>query len=326
MYYSESETLTKRRPEQRGEIEILDRELARAYAPGGRGRTEYSLLRRRTGLSSSELDVLLRGYEGVISIFRPLRCECGETFDPDESLCPHCHEPEAERTASEQVVRVDQQPREPAFDPEQQPHDPEVFLSYRRAEASRLASDIYYMLKGQGRRVFLDRGEIAPGARPSEMFLRAAATAPYFVALVSPTYFDSAACKLELAHALRGRRRVIYIRFADAPEANREMPWLADLQQISLMNPHDGLSPAFQPALRDALSVQPNAPLGDYRREACRFLLGQMSRNELVDLIGRLPWMRGTSLIGLQLPDVRNLINDETSELDLSTLCRALEP
>ena len=42
------------------------------------------------------------------------------------------------------------QPLEPAYDPSAMPASPDIFVSYRHADAAKLAADIYYSLQARG--------------------------------------------------------------------------------------------------------------------------------------------------------------------------------
>ncbi|MBA4158035.1 MAG: toll/interleukin-1 receptor domain-containing protein [Gemmatimonadetes bacterium] len=328
MYYSESERLTEQQPESRASIHVLDRELAHAYHPQGYGRVTYARLRARTQLTPEHLDPLLNAYikAGEVDLLDQWACECGENHDPDEAECADCGAPQSGEDAGLRVVRVIRRPSEPAFDPDRQPTNPDVFVSYRRQDTSVLATDLYYALTGHEYSVFLDRGEIAVGAEPARTYLRAASNSRTFIALVSENYFESGICKLELAHAARAGSRLVRVNVPPLPNIPADIAWINIPNWHSVEGSPAGLSRELEESLLAVIRTPPRAGVADLRRDACRYLMEQRTPSQLEQLRGRLPWMREYSFMGMSKPQIINTINAETSDVDLPRLCDVLAP
>jgi hypothetical protein len=329
MYFDESLKLTTRFPLDKIAVKMLDRELAHAYAPGGHGSTDTSLLQYRTGLSQADILRLLPEYElaGVIVSYAEVECACGEKYDPAEAVCPNCA---LDVTASSPTGvtrhRIKTQPTSPAYDPLQQPALPNVFISYRHAESSKLAADIYYSLRTEGHAVFLDNGNIAPGADAEKVFLLAASQASYFIALVSRSYFESPYCKKEIAHAARQKRRLLRVNIPPTQSAPSDMPWIDGPNWLMEPGEANGLSLKLEQALLSAVTIQPTAGnIADLRIEACQFLMDQLSPNDLARLWNRLSWLREITPDGSKARMIRQILEESTGPR-MDVLCNALAP
>jgi hypothetical protein len=328
MYYKESTQLIEKNPFDKGVLTVLDRELAHAYAPTG-GLTELPLLVYATGAQPANVQKLLTEYEGlgVVESYEQVECPCGEGYDGRKAGCPECGVERARaRPTDVTVYVVKKQPTAPAFDPALMPKTPDVFVSYRHADAATLAADIYYSLLLEGKKIFLDRSDIAVGADPSQVYLRAASNAKYFIALVSETYFDSPYCRKEIAHSLRMRRRLIRVNLSDdAPSAPPEMPWLGKPNWLS----HDGdgevLSVDLEAALRNAVQTPASADVADLRRQACRYLLEKLSKSEFDAVWGRLSWMDEYDKALTKQEKIDQIMKELTEER-VEELCNALAP
>lgn len=329
MYFDESLTLTTKSPLDTNAIKLLDRELAHTYAPGGQGFADTALLQHKTQLAQTDILRLLTEYEvaSVVVSYAQIECTCGEKYDPAEANCPDCGlDISAATPTGITCHRVVKQPNSPAYDPQNQPAITNIFISYRHADSSRLAADIYYSLRADGHSIFLDNGNIAPGADAERVFLRAASQADYFIALVSNHYFESPYCKKEIAHATRQRKRLLRVNLPPIQPAPNDMPWIDGPNWLRDKGSADGLSPQLEQALLSAISIQstPNS-IADLRIEACQFLMDQLSRNELETLWNRLSWMRDLSPNGSKANMIR-LILEEATGAKLDTLCNALAP
>lgn len=329
MYYSASENLIRRNTQLRSAIEVLDREIAHAYHASGRGRIEQALLRHHTGLDRMTVDDLLREYvrAGIAQVLEQWEDVSGHAHDPDEAVCPECGADRSQGTPGATIVRVLQQPRLPAFDPDQQSAIPDVFISYRRSETGTLAADLFYLLQGHGIRVFLDRSDIVAGADPPREFLDAASNAPTFIALVSRTYFDSLPCTMELAHAARARNRLLRVNVAPVPTTPAALVWFDQPNWVTESASPTGLSTALAEALLKLVRLPKGQNVMDLRRDACRYLLEKRSRTQLLEVLARLPWMREFDYTSVA--NTRAIVNDvhlHTSDNDLPTLCAVLRP
>jgi hypothetical protein len=328
MYYKESTQLIESNPFDKSLINILDREVAHAYAPGG-GLTELPLLVEASGAPPELVKRLMGEYErlGVVESYRQVECPCEERYDGRESACPECGSEVA--NAQETGVTcyiVKRQPKEPAFDPDSMPRTPDVFISYRHADAEALAADIYYSLLGEGLEVFLDRGDIAVGADPPMVYLRAASAAKFFIALVSDTYFDSPFCRKEFAHAARMRRRLIRVNLSpDVPNAPPQMPWLGRPNWLNQEGDGDGLTPALDSALKNAVRTPSSANVADLRRQACVYLLKQLAKDEIDTVWNSLSWMFEIDKKSSKQEKIEQIMQEVTDER-LQELCDALAP
>lgn len=328
MYYSASDSLTEGSPHHRPLIESLDREIAHAYHPSGRGHLEHALLRSLTRADSDVLEQLLSSYRGagVVQSLEQWTCPDGNRNDPEDALCPHCGVASSDGEPGDQIIRVIRQPQWPAFNANQQPANPEVFVSYRRADAGILASDIYYLLQSRGIRTFLDVSDIAPGEDPPREYLEAASAAPYFIALVSQTYFESAACRLEIAHAARARNRILRINVPQVPVTPADLIWVDQPNWVAQQGTPSGLSAELAEAVYNAVRTTEGRAI-DLRRDACRYLMERRSRNALLALVRRLPWMREFDFTGTpNSGSIIDAIHRETSDDDVPTLCAVLRP
>lgn len=134
MYYEESSTLIKHRPLDKDAIKVLDRELAHAYAPDGRGYIELPLLRQKAHLSTAEIENLMERYKSnrIVNNYAQVTCPCGVNYDSSEESCGDCGRPVTEASPNGVTCyRILMQPMAPAYDPASQPTDPKVFISYR---------------------------------------------------------------------------------------------------------------------------------------------------------------------------------------------------
>lgn len=329
MYYEESSRLIERWQLQRSAIGRIDRVLAHAYVAGGTGFSELPLLLNQTALSTDAVEPLLQAYEdvGVIRTFTQLECSCSERYGSDEGEECECGRSAEDAEAVAICYRVLVQPRKPAYDPDQQPDQPDVFVSYRRQDTSALAADIYYFLRGHGYSVFLDRSDIPVGADPARVYLRAVSAARNFVALVSRNYLDSDICKLELAHAARSRTRVIRVNIPPLPHVPADLAWINTPNWNPVEGAATGLTPQLEYTLLAATRAPAAANVADLRRQGCQYLMEQMAfPMELEQLRGRLPWMMGYNFMGLNQAQVVSTIQQATKATDLDGLCAALAP
>jgi hypothetical protein len=343
MYYTESSKLTERSILDKDAVGILDREIAHAYTPDKRGYTELALLRHKTGLDKVVIERLMIEYEaaGVVLSYEPMVCpNCGERYDPDEiahgsdeegriteDACINCGSSlnDAEPTG-ETFYRVLQQPAEPAYEPTTAPAEPDVFISYRRADTAKLAADIYYSLRAAGQSVFLDSGEIPVGAEPELVFLDAASKAKYFIALVSRRYFGSPYCKKEIAHAARKMRRLIRVNVPPVPSAPADMPWIDGSNWNRENGDPNGLAPELEQTLLRAIQTPASAPMADLRKEACQYLMEQLSFNGLDELWNRLPWMQRIKTPDSAAGYIKKIREETTTAARLDILSNALTP
>lgn len=329
MYFTESSRLIEQHVLDKDSIKILDRELAHVYATSGHAYIELTLLVHRVGIPKADVERLIRLYEheGIVSSYDRVECPCGEKYDPEEGECGYCGQPVSQAAPTGEICyRVSKQPAAPAFDPANQPVSPAVFISYRHADSSKLAADIYYSLRKEGYSVFLDDGNIPPGANAEQIFLRAASQAKYFIALVSSSYFESLYCKQEIAHAARKRQRLLRINIPPVPSAPNDMPWVDGPNWISERGSTAGLSPQLEKALLSAITIQPSmATIADLRIEACQFLMDQLSLNDLDRLWNRLQWMRDIRSGGSKSKMINQILQEANAQR-LDVLCNALAP
>lgn len=328
MYYAESEAFIQLDPTRHRAIETLDREIAHAYHPSGLGRVERPLLRKRTELDDLTLGDLLAEYErlGVVQVLEQWDDARGHAHDPEEEVCAECGAGRAEGVPGLTIVRVVRQPRLPAFHAAQ-PENPDVFLSYRRAEAGTLAADIYYLLRRRGIRVFLDRGDIAAGAHPELEYLQAASAAPTFIALVSKTYLRSLPCTFELAHAARAGNRLLRVNVPPVAPTPPDLVWFNQPSWVAQQGASGGLSHELANTLLEHVRLPRGQNVMDLRLDACRYLLENMSRPELEAVVRRLPYMRGYSYSGVA--NTNQIVNDVyslTTDKYVPALCDVLAP
>lgn len=329
MYFDESSKLTNNNVHDKDLIRSLDRELARSFAPAGTGFIELSLLSHRTGASFADVDRLMSLYEsaGIVFSYKNVNCPNGHSYRPDEGECPECGRDLSEATPTNQkAYAILKQPQMPAFNPDMAGQKPDVFISYRTGDSAKLAADIYYSLLAEGYQVFLDAGEIPPGADAAKQYLTAASNAGNFIMLVSQNYFASDFCKKEIAHAARCRRRLIRVNVPTVPSAPGDMTWIDDPSWLRQEGDASGLSPELEAAILNAVRTPASsATIADNRYGACQFLLEQMTFDDLYALWNRLEWMKrirpenSTSEIIMQL-------QQNTPDAKRDVLCSALAP
>ncbi len=201
-----------------------------------------------------------------------------------------------------------------------------MFISYRHTDCEILAADIYYSLLADGQSIFLDDGQIPVGADAEQIYLSAASHAVYFIALVSNNYFQSDFCKREIAHAARCRRRLIRVNIPPIPSAPNDMPWIDSPNWSRQQGDTRGLDPVLEEALLAAVQLPSSAAtLADLRKEACQFLMEQLSPGEVERLWNRLPWMTDFTPANAKHQNI-GLILRETTAQRLLVLCNALAP
>ena len=326
MYFDESSKLIDSNPNDKELIRSLDRELAHSFSPGSTSFVELSLLVYRAKSNFFDVERILSRYEsaGVVSSFSKAVCPCGNEYRPDDGECMECHRNVSEASAGDKAYSILQQPVMPAFDPDTAGDDPAVFISYRRADSSKLAADIYYSLHAEGYEVFLDAGEIPVGANPEKHFLKAASNAASFILLVSKHYFDSGFCKKEIAHAARCGRRLIRVNLPPMPPAPNDMPWIDSPNWVKQQGDASGLSGELEQALLSAVRT-PASPstIADNRYGACAFLLEQMTFLELDQLWNRLEWMKQIRPESSKPEMIRQILQNTP---DFELLSRALAP
>jgi hypothetical protein len=329
MYYKGSSQLIDQSPLDKDAVKRLDRELAHAYAPGGHGYIELSLLCNNSGFPEAVVRNLLARYEsvGVVNSYIQVSCPCRTRYDPDDGECMDCGRPVAEATPNDiTCYRILTRPVAPSYNPHTQPAAPNIFISYRHSDCATLAADIYYSFLAEGKSVFLDEGSIAVGADAEKTYLNAASNAEYFIALVSESYFQSDFCKREIAHAARCRRRLIRVNVPPIPSIPSDMPWIDGPNWNKQQGNGNGLHPPLEESLLSAVQLPPSAAtIADLRKEACQFLLEQLSAGELERLWNRLSWMNDFSP-GNSKPQNIGLILRETTPQRLPSLCTALAP
>jgi hypothetical protein len=322
MYYKRSLELIDQNPLDKQALRMLDRELAHAYASDGYGYLELPLLCMKTRLSQTVVANLLEHYEsaGVVNYYMQVVCPCGE-------VCMACGRPVAEASSNGVTCcQVVLQPIKPAYDPQAQSDTPKVFISYRHADCETLAADIYYSLLAEGQSIFLDDGRIAVGATAEPTYLRAASTAEYFIALVSKDYFQSDFCKREIAHAARCRRRLIRVNIPPVPSAPNDMPWIDGPSWNKQQGNANGLDSGLEESLLSAVRIPSSVEtIADMRKEACEFLMEQLSPGELERLWNRLPWMRDFSPGNARHQNIGSILREVTTQR-LPMLCNALAP
>lgn len=325
MYFDESSRLTENNQTGKDLIRSIDRELAHSFGPGGKGYIEQSLLASRTNSTFSDIERILSSYEsaGVVSSFKKAVCPCGHQYRPDDGQCMSCDRDVSEASQGEKAYSILKQPQTPAFDPATAGSTPGVFISYRRADTEKLAADIYYLLRAEGYQVFLDAGEIPVGANPEKQFLNAASHAASFIALVSPSYFESPFCKKEIAHAARCQRRLIRVNIPPVPSAPNDMPWIDNPNWVRQQGDSSGLNPELEQALLSAVRTPASANIADNRYGACQFLLEQMTFLELDQLWNRIEWMKRIRPESSAPEMIRQILQNTP---DLGLLCKALSP
>jgi hypothetical protein len=329
MYFAVSSTLIERNPLDKQLIRQLDREIAHGYASDGHGYIEYNYLMSRMAAPDGALRRLLDSYEDARAVARyiQVQCSCSEVCDPEDETCMSCGRQLTEAQQNGRVCyRVTAQPAAPTFQLPAVGKAHDIFISYRRADSTRLAADIFYTMRAEGYSVFLDDGSIPPGADAQRMFLRAASEAKYFIALISEHYFDSDFCKLEVAHAARVRSRLIRVNVPPVPPPPADMPWIDGPNWVKYSGDNRGLDTEIEGALLGSVGIESNSnTLADCRRESCQFLMDLMSRNELFELWNRLTWMTELDPTGSNQMIMR-LILQETTAARLPVLCNALAP
>lgn len=328
MYYSASSHLINRGISTETACAI-DRTLARAHHGSEEGFIELSRLASAAGIPAGDLAVLMTAYvdAGVAVVRLQVQCTaCLEVSDADEKECPSCGEPRGELDRGDECYRVVARPLQPCFDPDRQPLQPDAFLSYRDAACGTLASDLYYSLEEAGRRVFLDRADVPPGSNAELLFLRAASAAPHFIALVSPSYFDSQFCRKELAHAARTGARILRVNLQPVAAPPPAMPWIQGLSWVRSPASAEGLGRDLVREI-DAALRSPAGPdtVADLRKEGCSYLLGVLTRAQLVAVWNCVGYMDRHEVPESLNEAVRMLLG-ETSESRLNMLCAALAP
>jgi len=97
-------------------------------------------------------------------------------------------------------------------------HVYDVFINHRGSDVKNtLASHIYYRLKEQGLRVFLDKHELQKGVKVKPQIEEAIQTAPLHIAVLSPRYAESSWCLNELVLMLESRKRILPVFYGVKP-------------------------------------------------------------------------------------------------------------
>lgn len=329
MYYEESSKLIKNCPLDRDVFKMLDRELAHAYAPDGHGYIELPILCHSTRLSKTAVENLIGYYESAEVVCRYIKvsCPCGLEYDPNDGSCVDCGLPVTDASPNgETCFRILMQPSSPVYDTTSQPTVPKVFISYRHSDCSILAADIYYSLLADRHSVFLDDGSIAVGADSEKVYLSAASNAEYFIALVSENYFQSDFCKKEIAHAARCRQRLIRVNVPPSPSAPSDMPWIDSPNWSKQQGQPSGLDNTLEETLLSAVQIKPSTDtITDLQKEACQFLMEQLSAGELDKLWNRLPWMSDFRPGNSKYQNIGQILQEATTQR-IPTLCNALAP
>lgn len=155
---------------------------------------------------------------------------------------------------------------------------------------------------------------------------RAASHAPYFISLVSPTYFDSPYCRKEIAHSARSGNRVIRVNIEPVPNAPNDMTWVDNPNWLNVKGEGNGLSPELEEALQNAVNTPRGENIVDLREQACLFLLNQKTRQEIIRLWNQLRMHTNFGEIPGSNPTAINYILQEASGVRLDELCNALAP
>jgi len=331
MYYNESDTLITNSPSDKNDLILMDRAIARSYAPSGYGWLDDASLQVRTKLDAGRLNNLVGRYEllNVVHRYEPLQCSHGHLFDPGETECPDCQDPATNASLSGLIrYRVLKQPQEPLFDPTTARGPFHVFISYRHGETKRLAADLYYAFTARNMNVFLDNSIIPPGADFEKVFLPAASETAHLIFLASSTYFDSTYCKAELAHALRSAKNVIPVPIGGYFHPPNDMPWLNQMNTGPLIGDGHGLSKDLEDFLLPIVGQSPAPPNYNHRLNACIYLLQQMGRNDLLSRFATSNWLsdiinQGTGPANWMV-SIRQEVGNNTTRLN--ELCSALAP
>lgn len=330
MYYEESENLINLQQEDRSKVRVLEREIAHTYAPNFGGQTEISLLKHKTGLNSTDLKRLLDYFEKalIVAPYPEVECECGNQYENSDENCAVCGlSLEDSEPTGKVFYRILKQPQLPAFNPEAQPANPDIFISYRVNDTKKLAADIFYSLRAEGHSVFLDKGEIPVGSDAEKVFLTAASRANYFIALVSQNYFDSEFCKKEFAHSMRKGNRLIRVNVPPVLEIPNDMPWVSHPTWLSQEGQSDGLTPDLETALMNAVKIPFTNNVDNLRKQACQFLLDKLSPQEILAVWNRLVWMTESfATPPTSKQEKIGLILQEATGGKLNELCNALAP
>ena len=331
MYFNESEALIKLHPSDHQDLTVLDRNIARSYSDSGFGFFELGPLRVRAGLQAARVSTLLALFEGqgVVELYQPLQCPCGEKYDPAQGDCPACSTATMLATpASPDRWRVVVQPQQPMFNPSASAGPYNVFLSYRHGTAAKLAADLFYSLTGEGKKVFLDDDQLPPGVSSDRVFLQAASQSPLFIALVTLDYWESLYCKRELAHALRAGQRVVLVTVDGGSPIPTDMPWLAAMTSGAPQGSASGLGRDLERYVHNIVATGVRfSAVNDYRVRACSFLMFDLSDDELEALKNQFDWTRRVSWSGGPDAKIGSILNavgrDPTHTQEL---CAALAP
>lgn len=329
MYYEESKALLEGFPNDKVAIRQIDRDIAHAYTSGKSGQISPIVLSARTRIASNKIARMMRRYEsdGIAVRFEKVKCECGELCDPQDGTCLNCSEDLSMATPGGEIFyRVEKQPQSPTFDPQIASTTCDVFISYRHMDCEKLAADIYYSLRSEDQTVFLDNGNLPVGADAEKLYLTAASRAKYFIALVSEHYFESPACKKEIAHAARTGVRLIRVNVPPVPDVPNDLPWIDGPNWNTQKGNASGLSESLEASLFNAVTTPATAgTIFDNKKNGCNFLLNQLSPNELLRVWNNLSFMEEFSPAASKIENVRVILQEATgAKLDL--LCKALSP
>ncbi len=328
MYYEESTNLIFSEPRYKTSIITLDRLIAHAYSADHLGYVELTLLARHAAEQPTTVDRFMRLYEaaGIVRRYEKMACSCGEKYDPNDGSCLSCGASLSDALPNGQICyAVQRVPQKPAFDPKNQPANPDVFISYRHSDSAVLATDLFYMLESFGKSVFLDDSSIAPGDDAEQIFLHAASRTAHFICLASRSYLDSEFCKKEIAHAARTGRRLIRINIAPSPSIPPDMPWVDGPNWLQEKGNEAGLEQPLERAILAALGTAPSGGM-DLRSQACQYLMDSYSMGDLQSLWNRLPWLYQKFEMTNSRAGNIGIVLKEATGGRLVELCNALAP
>ena len=104
------------------------------------------------------------------------------------------------------------------------------------------------------------------------------------------------------------------------------MPWIDSPNWSRQQGNARGLDPALEEALLTAVQLPSSAAtIADLRKEACQFLLEQLSPGEVERLWNRLPWMTDFSPGNAKHHNIGVILREATAQR-LPFLCNALAP
>ena len=105
-----------------------------------------------------------------------------------------------------------------------------------------------------------------------------------------------------------------------------DMPWIDGPNWNKQQGNANGLEPGLEESLLSAVRIPSSVETtADLRKEACEFLMEQLSPGELERLWNRLPWMRDFSPGNARHQNIGSILREVTTQR-LPMLCNALAP